>query len=415
MKIIQQPQIIDILEEEQEEWLFKHPVKGDHIKVDRGGYTHHGVYISDDEVIHFTGTEDDSILDWSKNEVIKTDLNYFLRGGNVQVKEYTEDELNDLYPMDHIAAYARACLGDRGYNLIFNNCEHFANICTLGRFRSKQVEEVFNLIFNNKRRHDMSIFGKIGGKIGGFFKGLFGGGSSGGGDRSVSNTTYEPDKVKVAEIESQTKIRLANMENERIRLSTDAQLEVMEQEYRFKVGLEEAKALGFNNIANTIVRMQEKLTEIAQKRIEIIEKGSLQVVREIEGFYLELKGKVEDDNQKYSEEKLPKLLEILDNYDENSPSYKLYFKRIEDDMNSQLKSYNSQIEGIAARQEKIISSFLAYKEKKVEQTAAITNNLMEKVLSNSSNEECYLKSGEQMKKIDNKNTAGLLNSGSKEI
>ena len=415
MNIVHQPEIIGILEEEQEVWLIKQPVKGEHIKVDRGLYTHHGIYISDEEVIHFTGTEDDSILDWSKNEVIKTDLNYFLRGGQVKVKEYTEDELKDLYPVNHIAAYARACLGDRGYNLIFNNCEHFANTCTLGRFRSNQVEEVFNLIFKDKRRHDMGILGKIGGKIGGFFKGLFGGGSSGGGDRSVSNTTYEPDKVRVAEIESETKIRLANMENERIRLSTDAQIEVMEQEYRFKVGLEEAKALGFNNIANTIVGMQEKLTEIAQKRIEIIEKGSLQVVREIEDFYLELNEKIKNDNQKYSEEKLPKLLEILEKYDENSPSYKLYFKRIEDDMDSQLRSYNSQIEGIAIRQEKIVSSFLASKEKMIEQTAVITNNLIEKALVNVNSENQELIGANQIKSIDGRHTIRLLKSEQKEM
>jgi hypothetical protein len=205
MNIVHQPEIIDILVEEQEVWLIKQPVKGDHIKVDRGLYTHHGVYISHEEVIHFTGTGDDSILDWSKNEVIKTDLNYFIRGGQVQVKEYTEDELKDLYPVNHIDAYAKACLGDKGYNLIFNNCEHFANTCTLGRFRSNQVEKVFSLIFKDDRRKDMGFFSSIGGKIGGFFKGLFGGGSSGGGDRSVSNTTYEPDKVRVAEIESETK------------------------------------------------------------------------------------------------------------------------------------------------------------------------------------------------------------------
>lgn len=28
------------------------------------------------------------------------------------------------------------CLGDKGHHLAFNNCEHFANVYTLGRFRS---------------------------------------------------------------------------------------------------------------------------------------------------------------------------------------------------------------------------------------------------------------------------------------
>lgn len=385
MDIIREPLIFDVPEEEQEVWVKRNPSKGNHIKVDRGLYTHHGVYISNDEIIHFTGREEDSVLDWSKPEVIKTDLSYFLKDGELEVKEYTDDELQDLYPVDHIVAYARACLGDKGYNLVFNNCEHFANVCTLGRFRSRQVEKVFDVIIG-RRKKDMGLLGTIGGKIGGFFKGLFGG-NSGGGNRSTSNTntTYEPDKVKIAEIESQTKIRLANMEKERIQLSTDAQLEIMEQEYRFKVGLEEAKVLGFNNIANTIVGMQEKLNEVAQKRIEIIEKGSLQVVREIEDFYLELKGKITEDNQIYSEEKLPKLLEILEKYDENSPSYKLYFKRVEDDMDAQLRSFNKQIDGIAERQSKIIDSFLSSKEKMIYQTAMITNGLIDKMLASNVN------------------------------
>jgi hypothetical protein len=42
------------------------------------------------------------------------------------------------------------------------------------------------------------------GKIGGFIGGLFGGNSSSGGSRSTSNTNYEPDKVKIAEIEPPT-------------------------------------------------------------------------------------------------------------------------------------------------------------------------------------------------------------------
>lgn len=401
--------IIDVTDNDMETWVKKKPEKGSHIRVNRGLYFHHGVYIGDGQVIHFTGRDEDSVLDWSKPEVIETDLNYFLKDGVLEVKEYNDEELKDLYPVNHIVAYAKACLGDKGYNLVFNNCEHFANTCTLGRFRSKQVERVFDMVFKTDRgKRKMGLFGTIGG----FFKGLFGGKSSGGsGSRSTSNTTYEPDKVKVAEIESQTKIRLADMEIERIKLSRDAQLEIMEQEYRFKVGYEEAKALGFNNIATTIVNMQEKLTEIAQKRIAIIENGSLDLVREIEGFYIELKNKVEENNFKYSEEKLPKLLEVLEKYDENSPAYKLYFKRIEDDMNSQLMSYNKQIEGIAERQAKIIDSFLASKEKMLEQSSQITNSLIENVLINN-NDNFQLQSLSDIKSIGNNvNNKRLLGDG----
>ena len=135
--VISDPPIIDVTEyiNVKEIWAQKKPQKGDHIRVKRIGglYAHHGVYVSDDEVIHFTGQDDDSILDWSKCEVIKTDLATFLKGGTLEVKEYTDEEFQDLYSPDQIVIYARSCLGDKGYNLAFNNCEHFANVCTLGR------------------------------------------------------------------------------------------------------------------------------------------------------------------------------------------------------------------------------------------------------------------------------------------
>ena len=148
----------------EEIWVQKNPVMGDHIRVKRmhGIYTHHGIYVSDNEVIHFTGTDDDSIMDSSKNRVISSDLNFFLKGGELEVKEYTDEEFQDLYAPDQIVAYARSCLGDDGYNLIFNNCEHFANVCTLGRFRSHQVERLLqNKGVDDMKRTEISIFDSI--------------------------------------------------------------------------------------------------------------------------------------------------------------------------------------------------------------------------------------------------------------
>lgn len=302
------------------------------------------MYISDEEVIHFTGVDDDSVLDWSKNEVIKTDLDEFLRGGKLEVKEYIDEEIDDLYPVEHIVHYARGCLGDAGYNLVINNCEHFANMCTLGRFRSKQVEKVFDIILGGgslpKKRgeNNMGLFSKIGDA----WNALWGSGKSNGGDRtSTANTyTYEPDKVKVAEIEAETRLRLADKENERLRLvdkvaeieaetrlrladkeneriefMKNARLDMLEFEYKSNIALEEAKAKGLNYMAQTIVAMQEKLNEVAEKRLAIIEKGSLQIIKEIEGFYDELGDKIKADDDNYNTDKLPQLLSLLEKYE----------------------------------------------------------------------------------------------------
>lgn len=356
----------------EEIWVQKNPVMGDHIRVKRmhGIYTHHGIYVSDNEVIHFTGTDDDSIMDSSKNRVISSDLNFFLKGGELEVKEYTDEEFQDLYAPDQIVAYARSCLGDGNYNVLFNNCEHFANVCTLGRFRSHQVER----LLRNKEVDDMGFWGTVGGWI----KGLFGG-SSGGGSRSTSSTVYEPDKVRIAEIEQNTKIRLATMERERQELMHKAQLEFLQAHYDCEEALVQAKVKGFAATAEMIIRMQSKLTEIAETRMEIIEKGSLPIIKDIEKFYDELGDKVQADKDKYNLEQLPKLLALLGGYKVDSTEHKLYEKLIEEDMRLQSEYYMKQLDNIAIRQQQVIDGFIKSKNSIIEQTGLLTKELLASV------------------------------------
>lgn len=357
----------------EEIWVQKNPVMGDHIRVKRMGgiYKHHGIYVSDNEVIHFTGTDDDSIMDSSKNRVISSDLNFFLKGGELEVKEYTDEEFQDLYAPDQIVAYARSCIGDGDYNVIFNNCEHFANVCTLGRFRSHQVER----LLQNKGVDDMGFWGTVSG----FFKGLFGGSSSSGGSRSTSSTVYEPDKVRIAEIEQNTKIRLATMERERQELMHKAQMEFLQAHYDCEEALVQAKVKGFAATAEMIVRMQSKLTEIAETRMAIIEKGSMPIIKDIEKFYEELGDKVQADKDKYNLEQLPKLLALLGEYKVDSTEHKLYQKLIEEDMRLQSEYYMKQLDNIAIRQQQVIDGFIKSKNSIIEQTGMLTKELLASV------------------------------------
>jgi hypothetical protein len=365
--------------EEEEIWIEGVPKKGDHIRVSRHLYTHHGIYISDEEVIHFTGEDDDSILDWSKNKVIRTDLDRFLLGGDLEYKVYTEDELKDLYPVDHIVHYARVCLDDDGYDLIFNNCEHFANVCTLGRFKSHQVERVFRWIFNIPKEsgRDMGWFDWI--------PEIFGGKSSGESSRSSSTSTYtyEPDKVKMAEIEQETKLRLAGLENARIDMIKNARLEVLEREHYLQEALIEANARGLSFVAETIVTMQNKLNEVTEKRVEIIEKGSLGIVRDIEGFYAEMREKISQDNLDYRQTKLPQLLETLNKFEEGSPAFKIFEESINEDKAFHVQSITKQIDSLSKRQDQIIDEFLKTKNHIVDQTSQITAGILEASLRQS--------------------------------
>ena len=353
-------------------WERRKPKAGDHIRVMRFGglYYHHGVYVSDDEVIHFTGTDDDSVLDWSKASVISSDLNFFLDGGELEVKIYTDDELEDLYSPEEIITYARACIGDDGYNLFFNNCEHFANVCTLGRFRSYQVERA--VLPEKERSKDMGLFSWLGG--------LFGGSK----DRHTSSTTttYEPDRVKAAQIEADAKIRLAGLENERIELMKQAKIDMLQAETEGRIAAERAKAQGFAVMAQAVAAMQEKLNEIAEKRMQIIEQGSLQAISESEKFYGELGAKIQEDDDRYNTEKLPELLAILGRYDEGSPAHALYMKRIEADMTLQAEHYTRQLDAVIRHQEQVIAGILTAKDTIIMQTGAITAGMLETMQKN---------------------------------
>ena len=132
-------------------WEIKKPSYGDQIRVNRGMYTHHGIFISEDSVIHFAPPGNTDVLDPSKARVINTPLNEFLKGGVLEVRVYTDEELKRKRSPKVIVAEALAHLGEGGYNIISNNCEHFSNLCAFGKKESNQVEAVFSLLFGGRR------------------------------------------------------------------------------------------------------------------------------------------------------------------------------------------------------------------------------------------------------------------------
>jgi hypothetical protein len=126
-------------------WSKKYPVKGDHIRVSRTFYYHHGIYVSDNEVIHYnTEGEGDGLSGGAR--VLCTALDDFLDGGTCEVRNYSSYEKKLRFPAGMIVKRAKGKLGKRGYNLVFNNCEHFTNWCALGVHRSEQVEDVFDIL-----------------------------------------------------------------------------------------------------------------------------------------------------------------------------------------------------------------------------------------------------------------------------
>lgn len=116
------------------------PRAGDVIYVDRGLYKHYGVYVGRGQVVHFAAKDGSEIS--SDNAIIhKCTLAAFLKGGKLLV----DTLIKHKYSFRETALRALSCVGERGhrdngYNLVFNNCEHFASWCASGEERSRQVE-----------------------------------------------------------------------------------------------------------------------------------------------------------------------------------------------------------------------------------------------------------------------------------
>ena len=333
----------------QEQWQQQAARPGDHLRVSRGVYTHHGIYVSHSEVIHFSSLDDDN-LTGDGNEVISTSLSRFLLDGNFEVKIYNDDEHKDLYPVTDIVRWARACLGDGGYHLVINNCEHFANMCTLGRFHSHQVNNLLGGM-------SMGLLGMIGSgisAIGNFLSGGSGGSSSGGsGSRSTESNTnnynYDPDKVRVAEIEAESKRDMAYQDNQRIGLMKDAQIELAEFNARMEAAVIEAKVRGFDVLQKSLIAMTRELNQLAQERMMLLEQGHLDVVAKIDSHYRQLEQQIGHENDEYMQEKLPKLNGLLAQYPEGSTSHKMYNKAMDQDMARHFQFQTTQIQGVQQR------------------------------------------------------------------
>lgn len=121
------------------------PIAGDHIRVHVNGYYHHGIYIGNDEVIQF-GHPFDMYTDHNEIKVIKSPIEDFLRGGFLEVRQYSKKELKIKFKNELIIEIAKSKLGEGDYNLLYNNCEHFANLCVFGKKESKQVDNIHEKI-----------------------------------------------------------------------------------------------------------------------------------------------------------------------------------------------------------------------------------------------------------------------------
>ena len=104
-------------------------------------YHHYGIFVDEQTVVAF-GMPDNSGVDPETIEVLTTDVMTFMHGSTLETAVLDRKERRDRRSAKETIDYALSQLGRKGYHILYNNCEHFANECVFGESRSSFVDSV---------------------------------------------------------------------------------------------------------------------------------------------------------------------------------------------------------------------------------------------------------------------------------
>ena len=97
----------------------------EHLFVRRGAYTHHGIYIGNGNVIHYSTSADEMI------EIHPVTLEEFSNGNTIYYLPRDKSPLT--YSKEEAVERAWRRVGEENYNLVINNCEQFVRWCRCGK------------------------------------------------------------------------------------------------------------------------------------------------------------------------------------------------------------------------------------------------------------------------------------------
>lgn len=122
---------------------FIEPKLGDMIRIKTGSIYHYGVYCSDQEVMQF-GLAPNLRQNVADNliEVCSSTIDEFVQDSFLEVAQLDKKELKKRVPPKKTVQLAKSRLGEKGYNIIYNNCEHFAYECVMGEKKCSQADDL---------------------------------------------------------------------------------------------------------------------------------------------------------------------------------------------------------------------------------------------------------------------------------
>lgn len=105
------------------------------------GFWHHGILCPDGTIIHYSGM--DGVKTLSNAQIKRTDMRQFLGNQERRVHYIRYAQSRVRFTADEIVERAASRIGERGYHLIWANCENFARWCVMGDSKSFQVQGAF--------------------------------------------------------------------------------------------------------------------------------------------------------------------------------------------------------------------------------------------------------------------------------
>ena len=135
------------------EWVIKKAKKGDIIRTKVKFYHHYGIFIDEENIIQF-GFRDNSGINPETIAVVSTDIKTFCDSHPFETAKLSLRERLKRKSVKEIVSTAQNSLGQRGYNILHNNCEHFVNSCVFGEAKSTFLnnarEEIREKLNKNK-------------------------------------------------------------------------------------------------------------------------------------------------------------------------------------------------------------------------------------------------------------------------
>lgn len=123
-------------------WELKEIEPGDMVRVPMGQMYHYGICTGEDRIIEFGRPVLTAPVPREEIRVGAVTIAEFLDGSFAEAAVLDRKEMKRRKSAEEIIRHAESSLGKGGYDILYNNCEHFAHECLFGTHKSSQVETV---------------------------------------------------------------------------------------------------------------------------------------------------------------------------------------------------------------------------------------------------------------------------------